>query len=127
MAMFDFLNQPVGGTGQQDVSSNSMTWGQFINAISSMDGQGSQGGNLMSNPFTQFNQGLMSQGFNQSNAPYIQGKQSSFGRNTGQQDQQDIGQIMQLISLFGGMPGLGAEGGLLGPTTTMTGTGMFAG
>ena len=139
MALLDFLNQSVGGYGQpsnlegisestQGAPRSNMTWGQLISAIGSLGNQGSQGNTLMSNPFAQGNQSSsINQGFNQSNVPFMQGSLSSFGIPDPSQDSQDINEIMQLISLFGGIPGLGAAGGALGPTTTMTGTGMFAG
>ena len=119
MAFFDFLNQPVGGYEQssylegvsdysQGAPQSSMTWGEFIKAISSMGGSASQGSSLMSNPFAQSNQGFINQGFNQSNVPRIQGKRSSFGKNTGEGDSQDISELMQIFSLYSGGFGAGA-------------------
>lgn len=117
MAMFDFLSQPVGGTSNQGIPNSGMNWSQFISAISSLGGQPPQNNNLINDPFAQFNQNSINQGFNQSNVPH---QSSSFGGNTGQDDMQDINDIIQLASLYFGGTGAGA------PTTTSTGTGIFS-
>lgn len=114
MPMRDLLNQPVGGYEQssyfEDVSQynqgapkSSMTWGQLLGVIGSLNGQGSQGGNPMNNPFAQMNQGFINQGFNQSNVPFMQSSFGSFGdQNSDSQDMGDLNELMDLVSVYYG-------------------------